>query len=105
MEVKVVDFGIATKARNPQQLAGTLEFMAPELLLGGKPSIASDLYAVGVLEYALLMEPFPYSREHVARMILDVLGDDVQITIDTHVLARIEVFQQPVPAMNKRCKS
>ena len=47
--VKVLDFGVATHASLVHDVAGTLEYMAPELLLGEHPSAASDLYAVGVL--------------------------------------------------------
>ncbi|HEU4409556.1 MAG TPA: AAA family ATPase [Polyangiaceae bacterium] len=47
--VKVVDFGLATAAPEGASLGGTLAYMAPELLEGGRPSVASDLYAVGVL--------------------------------------------------------
>lgn len=48
-DVKVLDFGLATRARAGAPVAGTLAYIAPELLAGGRPSVASDLYSVGVL--------------------------------------------------------
>ncbi len=54
-EVKLLDFGIASNLKGDSNLAGTLDYMAPELLLGQTPSIRSDLYAVGVLFFQLLI--------------------------------------------------
>lgn len=52
--MKVLDFGIAVQRTQVDNLAGTLEYMAPELLLGDPASIASDMYAVGVIMYQML---------------------------------------------------
>ncbi len=53
--VKVLDFGLSVTRDqiNPDQIAGTLGFIAPEVLIGDPPSAASDLYAVGVIAYEL----------------------------------------------------
>ena len=51
----ITDFGLARRpeatqaAASSEQLAGTPDYMAPELWKGGKPSVASDIYALGVL--------------------------------------------------------
>src|SRR5207244_9116701 len=65
---KIVDFGlasrfaqvsheVATRSNTPlpgdSALAGTLAYMAPEVLQGDHPSIASDLWSVGVLLYEM----------------------------------------------------
>lgn len=52
--VKLLDFGVATSGPAGRTIAGTRPYMAPELLLGGSPSVRSDLYAFGVLAGALL---------------------------------------------------
>jgi serine/threonine-protein kinase len=55
--VKILDFGVAElmakrDANNPEQLCGTLEYLAPEVFLGERaPSPQSDLYSVGVVAY------------------------------------------------------
>ncbi|MDX2178145.1 MAG: serine/threonine-protein kinase [Bryobacteraceae bacterium] len=59
----VMDFGLARAfgVANPPGgvRAGTAEYMAPELLAGGEPAIASDLYAFGkVAEWLLPDERF-----------------------------------------------
>lgn len=63
--VRLVDFGIALLndprvsggGRKPQ---GTIGYIAPELLLGGQASFASDLYAASVCGYELLTGRLPF---------------------------------------------
>ncbi len=46
----ITDFGLARRPETPDEmLAGTPDYMAPELWQGAKPSIASDIYALGVI--------------------------------------------------------
>ncbi len=55
--VYIVDFGLsitATEAGQVESLAGTLQYLAPELLDGALPSERSDLYAAGLLAYEIL---------------------------------------------------
>ena len=56
----ITDFGLAsrpdsaTRALQSSQVAGTPDYMAPELWKGAKPSKASDIYALGVILRQLL---------------------------------------------------
>lgn len=64
--LKILDFGLAQLFLGPAQAAdaetltrlhafgGTLPYMAPEQLLGGEPSVQSDLYSAGAVIYELL---------------------------------------------------
>ena len=54
--IKVLDFGLAkslaeseTKATDTGLVVGTPRYMAPEMILGERPTAQSDLYAVGVI--------------------------------------------------------
>src|SRR5215813_4821008 len=62
--VKIVDFGIArltTTVRDPDRsISGTPEYMAPEVISGAPPSVASDIYAVGIILYELLAYKTPF---------------------------------------------
>lgn len=65
--VKVVDFGIArlvgqpTKDGAEKTICGTPEYMAPEVIQGDDPTYASDIYAVGVVLYELLIGTTPFA--------------------------------------------
>jgi serine/threonine-protein kinase len=65
--VKVVDFGIARLIGRPapqseeRTICGTPEYMAPELIQAEDPTFLSDLYAVGVMIYELLIGVTPFA--------------------------------------------
>lgn len=56
----ITDFGLASFLNAPGRAAGgTLGFLAPEVAAGGRPSIASDLYAFGrILQLLSPSDPF-----------------------------------------------
>ncbi|MBL9044501.1 MAG: AAA family ATPase [Myxococcales bacterium] len=62
--LKLLDFGLALgrsdRQRMRAEVAGTLGYIAPEILFGGSPSESSDLYSVGVIAYEVLTEQSPH---------------------------------------------
>ncbi len=63
-QAKLIDFGIAAPLQHKVEgLVGSTHFMAPELFDGQPPSVASDLYAVGVLAYQCLSGQLPFQGE------------------------------------------
>ncbi|HRI48655.1 MAG TPA: AAA family ATPase [Pseudomonadota bacterium] len=89
-EVKLLDFGIATNSAGTSELAGTLDYMAPELLLGAPPSDQSDLYAVGVIFHQLLTGQFPHKRESMTSLLNGMLGEDADNTLGSDAAALLE---------------
>jgi serine/threonine protein kinase len=67
--VKLIDFGVAT-VKDSQvaanhattMVAGTVGYMAPEQLIG-KPSAASDTYALGVIAYEMVTGRRPFNPD------------------------------------------
>jgi serine/threonine protein kinase len=64
MNVKIIDFGFSTKIPNEKKIkifCGTPSYMAPEIVekkeYAGPPA---DIWALGVLLFALLCGCFPY---------------------------------------------
>jgi len=72
--VKIIDFGVAHAGVSAQtSVRGTLAYMAPELLEMKPASIASDIFAVGVLSYEAFARRRPFGGANdgeVSRAIL-----------------------------------
>ena len=86
---KVIDFGIAALLGAPEagdggEILGTPSYLAPERLLGGDVSPATDVYALGVLTYWLLAHQRPWPAGSAA---------------DT-IRAHIDVEPEPLPAID-----
>jgi serine/threonine-protein kinase len=77
--VRITDFGIATAAQESGgDIAGTPQYMAPELLAGKPATVQSDLFALGLV----LFEVFTGRRAYDARTLADLktLHDTTTIT-------------------------
>lgn len=59
-QVKVLDFGVAIREEQTQGLAGTLHYMAPEIIEGESATPASDLYSVGVMGFEFFAGKHPF---------------------------------------------
>lgn len=68
-QVKVLDFGVAGTPEEAETIAGTLAYMAPEVLRGEGATKASDLYAVGVIAFELFAHRRPFVADDPARLI------------------------------------
>jgi len=59
-QLKVLDFGLAIHKDSSQERAGTLFYMAPEVITDNDISISSDLFAVGVIAYEMPTGDHPF---------------------------------------------
>jgi TolB-like protein/Tfp pilus assembly protein PilF/predicted Ser/Thr protein kinase len=83
----VLDFGLAkrlptdaTQSRDPtitarDALAGTLSYMAPEVLLGRTADVRSDVWALGVVLYELVTGNLPFRGQTHYETSSAILGD------------------------------
>jgi len=84
--VKIVDFGVtrAVERHHPETcstlsglLLGTPTYMAPEQLIGSQPDERSDLYAVGIVLYELVMGTRPWNVDDPILLFQYQLTEDV----------------------------
>lgn len=78
----VIDFGLARFCDEPSlddacMLSGTPDYLAPELIRGGAPTAASDIYATGVVLYELLTGTTPFGGGTSLEIFDRQLGDAV----------------------------
>lgn len=78
--VKLMDFGIAkvsdaAKLTQASRVIGTLEFLAPEQIEGKDPSVASDIYAMGVTMYELLTGKLPFTGKSDYMLMQDIVKE------------------------------
>lgn len=79
--VKVVDFGVAklqegTALTRVDEILGTVEYMAPEQILGDGIGPATDLYAAGVVLYEMLTGRKPFSGDSPAALVYHQLNEE-----------------------------
>ncbi len=80
--LRVLDFGLATKLdpsavveQDSDTVEGTLAYMAPELFKGAGFSIASDLYAVGVMLYEAIVGQHPFAHPDAISLVTAILAE------------------------------
>jgi tetratricopeptide (TPR) repeat protein len=57
--ILLMDFGLSALEHRQASVAGTPNYMAPELFEGGHGTVATDIYALGVLLYFLVSGDYP----------------------------------------------
>ena len=61
--VKLIDYGFAKKGKigDSELIAGTLVYMAPELVNGNPCSNKIDIWSLGIIMYILMTGKMPFS--------------------------------------------
>jgi uncharacterized RDD family membrane protein YckC len=88
--VKLSDFGLASRlsqlTETSQAIAGTPDYLAPELAMGQSPDVRSDMYSLGVTLFEMTFGRPPFSFS----------GSSVDERLAAHKSAPIE-FPEPWP--------
>mmetsp|Transcript_4084 Transcript_4084/g.7314 ORF Transcript_4084/g.7314 Transcript_4084/m.7314 type:complete len:498 (-) Transcript_4084:113-1606(-) len=78
--VKMIDFGMATKFEADQvltELCGSPHYLAPELI-GQKYNHLADVWAFGILLYLLMYGHYPYDAKHPRDIMVKILTEPIQ---------------------------
>lgn len=77
---KIGDFGLAktvqSEESSPLQLAGTPNFMAPEVFRGEQATTSSDVFALGVCYYLMLTGRLPFESDTLSGLMTDIMSGD-----------------------------
>ena len=80
--VKIMDFGIAV-ALNAGELTqtnsvmGTVYYIPPEQANGGKATVKSDIYSLGILMYELVTGHVPFKGENPVEVAIKHMNEDI----------------------------
>ncbi|MFI7633788.1 serine/threonine-protein kinase [Nonomuraea sp. NPDC049400] len=91
---KLLDFGIAAWAGDPDDDRGTPPYVAPERLLGAPTHPAVDVYALGVLLYAMLTGRTPYP---------ETTWEEIEAARRTYPPPRVVGVPHAVASLCQRC--
>ncbi|MFN2316486.1 MAG: protein kinase [Gemmatimonadales bacterium] len=76
--IKIMDFGIAQQGDSSLTqtgvVLGTLSYMSPEQILGGRVDHRSDLWSLGLVLYELLVGRVPFRQEYGAALMYEILN-------------------------------
>jgi eukaryotic-like serine/threonine-protein kinase len=85
---KLSDFGMARNVSRDtnEAIGGTLNYLAPEILRGNKPSVRSDIYALGVTLYEMTFGQLP----------IRLSGENIADWVSVHQFSQVN-FPDPWP--------
>lgn len=99
---KLLDFGIAQSGAASLTASGyfvgTPEFVAPEVMIGASHTAASDIYALGLLFYTMLVGTNPFCGDTVQTIVARVLAIQVP-----PLGSRIRGVPAPLMTLIERC--
>jgi eukaryotic-like serine/threonine-protein kinase len=98
--VRLLDFGLARRRDTTDDeggVSGSPHYLAPERAAGGPASIASDIYALGVLGYLLLSGTLPFGGS-----IVEVLMAQIHNAPDSLSTRRLEATDEALESLIMR---
>lgn len=80
-DAALTDFGLAkgrayTVLTRPGQVMGTLDYLAPEMIKGGRATAASDIYALGCVAFECLAGHAPFAEKAVFQVAMAHLEEE-----------------------------
>ncbi len=93
---RLLDFGLARRpgGESEEEVSGSPHYLAPERAAGGPPSVAADVYALGVLGYLLLSGSLPFDGN-----VVEILMAHINQPPDPPSARRGETIDQALEAL------
>lgn len=105
VSVKLLDFGLAKDLLSQSTgsqggaVVGTLMHVAPELFSEPRPTVLTDLYAMGLIAYELLTGKYPFRAQTITHLITQILNDKPDFsTLPPHLSPVIQQMMAKDPA-------
>ena len=76
-QVKVTDFGYATRELHPKEMCGTLDYIPPEMIKGKRYDNRVDIWSLGILFFELLVGAPPFEREKSEETYDAILANEI----------------------------
>jgi serine/threonine protein kinase len=99
---RLLDFGLARRpdGAEEEQISGSPHYLAPERAAGGPPSVAADIYAMGILGYLMLTGTLPFDGN-----VVEILMAHINQVPDTPSARRKEPIEESLETMILRAMS
>lgn len=93
---RLLDFGLARRPGGDaeEEVSGSPHYLAPERAAGGPPSVAADIYALGVLAYLLLAGSLPFEGN-----VVEILTAHINVAPESPSLRRGEDIDEALEAL------
>lgn len=95
---RLLDFGLARRpgGEDEDEISGSPHYLAPERAAGGPPSVAADIYALGVLGYLMLSGTLPFDGNVVEILMAHInqppesasmrRGEEIDASLETLIM-------------------
>jgi serine/threonine protein kinase len=87
--LKLVDFGIAKRITDDSNdvtrtgcFVGTISYTAPEILKGQKPTMASDIFSIGIIICEILLGKHPVATENKLQVMEELKNFKLSLPLD-----------------------
>ena len=93
---RLLDFGLARRpdGAEEEQISGSPHYLAPERAAGGPPSVAADIYALGILGYLMLTGTLPFEGN-----VVEILMAHINQVPDSPSARRKEQIEESLETM------
>jgi len=99
---RLLDFGLARRpgGEDEDEISGSPHYLAPERAAGGPPSVAADIYALGVLGYLMLSGTLPFDGN-----VVEILMAHINQPPESPAKRRGEVIDEALETLIMRAMS